>query len=576
MSEDDVRRSLADAGEAEPAPPDDLELAQLPWNDLGNGHRLRRRHGHDLSYVERVGMHVWDGMRWNADGGDFEAQKRAHLTVEKLVDEAKVLARPAKEALDIAKAAYSAVKAGKPRRGAPREQQAAYLIDEMAAVRTLEVAQEDYDLAAKMFTFATASGNSGKIGGLVEQAKPYLRRHPREMDVSPLRLTVRNGTIELLPATFDGVGAAAMVKDPPRVVLRQFRREDLITKLAGVAYDKNADAPLWRAVVARALPDPTVRAFVQRFFGYCLTGDISEQVMAVFYGTGKNAKTTIIETVSEVLGEIAVTVPFATFVADDRKRSGEHTPELVRMVGARLVTATEPEVGDRLSEGTIKTATGGERIVAREMYEKQFEYSPAFKVLLACNFKPSIRGQDDGIWRRILLVPFVVKIPEEERDRHLRDKLRAELPGILNWLVDGYLRWAEIGLAVPEVVRNATDEYRRESDPVGEFLRNCTREHDGGSVQASAMYRVYVAWCRESAIDPKSQTMFGKMLSDRGIQRQKVGVQFYRHRVFTEAGQELLSRLNKSGSPADSAADAADGGPTPDHDERFDDREPLE
>lgn len=575
MSDDDVRRVLDDASEPEPLAPDDLELADLAWNDLGNAQRLLKRHGHDLSYVERVGMHVWDDRRWNVDGGDFEAQKRAHLTVEKLADEAKAIARPAKDKLDVAKLALAAVLAEKPRRGAPKEQMAAYLIEEMGAKRELEIAQEEYDHAAKMYGFATASGNSGKIKGLVEQARPYVRRHPREMDADRYRVTMRNGTLELLPARFEGVGGEALLVEPPRVVQRQFRREDLITKLGGVAYDPKADAPRWRAVVERALPDPQVRTLVQRFFGYCLTGDTSEQVIAIFYGTGKNAKTTIIEAIAAALGEIAVTVPFATFVADDRKRAGEHTPELVRMVGARLVTATEPEVGDRLSEGTIKTATGGERIVAREMYEKQFEYSPMFKVLLACNFKPTIKGQDEGIWRRIMLVPFDVTIPEAERDRHLPDKLREELPGILNWLIDGYLAWAEKGLAIPEIVRSATDEYRRESDPVGEFLRVCTNERPGGTVQASALYGVYVSWCRDSAIDPKSQTMFGKILSDRKLRRDKVGVQFYREIELSTYGLEALERSKKGGTPTDPAADAASGGPPHDHDDRIGDPDPL-
>jgi putative DNA primase/helicase len=557
----DVARALDDADDAEPPAPDDLELAALPWNDLGNAERLLARHGHDMVYIERVGMHVWDGMRWNVDGGDFEAQKRAHATVKKLDDEAAALVKPAKDAMDAALAAYREVKAAKPAKAAPDAEKAAYALRFVEVQAAAADAVDAWKSANKMTGFAVQSGNTPKLKGLVEQAKPYLRRHPREMNTDPFALATPNGTLRLMRAKRGGAGAASTIVEPPKVTLHGFRRRDLITKLAGVGFEPAAAAPTWDRVVVRALPDAAVRGFVQRFFGYCLTGSITEQVMMICFGTGKNAKTTIIETVAEALGELAVTVPFATFVEQPNKRAGDHTPELVRMVGARLVTASEPNLQDRLSEGTIKTVTGGERITAREMFERQFEFVPAFKVVVSCNFKPSIKGQDDGIWRRVLLTPFLVKIPDAEQDRDLRDKLRAELPGVLRWLVDGYLAWAERGLDVPTAVREATDEYRRESDPIGEFLRSCTNGRPDSVVQASALYRVYVAWCRASAIDPISQTMFGRKLSDRGVERDKSSIKVYRNREFSTVGLEFVEAMKRASGPDDPAARAADAGP---------------
>ena len=323
-----------------------------------------------------------------------------------------------------------------------------------------------------------------------------------------------NGTLEL--------GAAGGVET------REHRREDLITQASPVAYEPEAEAPTWRAFLERALPDRAVQAFIQRYAGYSLTGDISEQSLVLCYGRGANGKSTLLEVLSHILGDYAKATPFASLLHDDRRRGSEASPDLARLLGARLVTAAEPEVGARFSEAMLKSLTGGERIPARHLREEFFEFSPKFKLWLSFNNRPSVRGQDEGIWRRLLLVPFDVVIPRPERDRRLVAKLKAEASGILNWALDGYRLWAESGLAVPEAVRAATDEYRLDSDPVGQFLQAAVGELKGGAVRARVLYSAYAKWCRENAVKPFSETAFGTIVPERGIRKEKAGAIFYR------------------------------------------------
>jgi putative DNA primase/helicase len=468
-----LRSRVAKATSIQPPDPDERDLARKLKNDIGNAERLRARYGHSLLSVAEVGWHIWDGCRWDGQDGDTLALRYAHLTAKAIFDEANELER--------------------------------------------EGSSEPEEIEAHR-KWASQSGNSPKLKAMLEHAMPYMRSHPRDLDNDNFLFNCENGTICLRPVNNEGrVELSIRAHDPA----------DLITKRAPVRYEPDAVASHWLNFLCDILPDKEVRTFVQRFIGYCMTGDISEQVLALFYGTGSNGKSTFLETVAEIMGDYSTTAAIQTFLHDDRKRGGEATPDLARLPGARLVGAAEPDAGARLSESVVKTITGGERIAARHLNKDIFEFLPRFKLIISCNQKPYVGGQDEGIWRRLLMVPFTEYIPLERRDRHLRAKLRAEAPGILNWMLDGYREWRLLGLQVPAAVRQATDEYRMDSDPIGEFVRANTQRKEGSSATAKTLYTTYCGWCRDNATKPQSMNAFGRRLGDLGFRKEKVGVTIY-------------------------------------------------
>jgi putative DNA primase/helicase len=459
------------AGSGKGGGADDLTAAcaREPANDLGNARRLIARYGGDLLFADGVGWLVWTGTHWSAESGTTEARLRAHRTGEAIRREAEILQQEG------------------PRDG--------------------EAAKDFADRIRKRRDWAVTSGNSRRVSAMIEEAVPYLSRQIAELDPDAFAFNVQNGTLELRHHDAGGVR------------LRKHRRGDMISKLSPVRFDRKADAPLFHAFLARVLPDPAVRAFLQRYLGYAMTGDTSEQCLVLLHGRGANGKSTLVELVSWLLGDYATALPFASLLHDDRRRGSEPTPDIARLPGARLVSASEPEIGQRFSESFVKQLTGGETITARNLNQPFFEFRPAFKLLLSFNHKPNVRGQDEGIWRRLHLVPFDVEIPPPERDLELLAKLKTEGPGVLNWLLDGLRLWLEDGLAVPEVVRAATDGYRVDSDPVGQFLAAATSPMPGARVQASLLYGAYAAWCRQAAYSPWSQNAFGRSLADRGLRK---------------------------------------------------------
>jgi putative DNA primase/helicase len=235
-----------------------------------------------------------------------------------------------------------------------------------------------------------------------------------------------------------------------------------------------------------------------------------------------------------VMGDYAVEADFSTFVEQPPEKP---RPDLARLAGARLVYAEENKEGARLSEAVVKNLTGGGKVVARFLYGREFEYTPTFKLWLATNHRPVITATDYGMWRRIHLVPFDAQFEGDSADLGLEDRLTAtELRGILSWAVAGCLVWNEEGLAPPLCVRAATAEYREASDLVGQFLAECCAE--GGEADAGPLYRAYVEWAEANGERRLSSTMFGRRLTDRGIEsgRRSAG----KGEVRTRSGVHLL------------------------------------
>jgi putative DNA primase/helicase len=248
--------------------------------------------------------------------------------------------------------------------------------------------------------------------------------------------------------------------------------------------------------------------------GYCLTGDISEQVVVIGWGGGSNGKTTLILTAAGALGDYAKSTPVETLLAGNGDSEARH--ELAKLRGARLVAAVESDSGRRFNEAFLKSLSGGDVVTARALYRDSFEFIPTFKLVLSTNHRPVIRGSDHAIWRRIRLIPFTVTIPPEEQDRHLPDKLRAELPGILRWAVEGCLAWQREGLGVPDAIRAATEGYRQDMDILGEFISARCVEEGAARSSGASLFAGYLDWCRTEDERPLSQKAFARALVERG------------------------------------------------------------
>src|SRR5215218_4665651 len=269
---------------------------------------------------------------------------------------------------------------------------------------------EDEDRRKALAKHAARSEAEAKIRAMLELAKSEVPASPDEFDSAPWLLNAPNGTLDLRTGE-----------------LREHRREGLLTKMAGADYHPNAEAPLWAATLERVLPSPALRTFFKKLCGYSITGDVSEHILAVLYGTGANGKSTILNALLAAVHDYGMQAAPDLLVA----KKGSHPTEVADLFGKRLVASIEVEDGRRLAESLVKQLTGGDKVRARRMRQDFWQFDPTHKVFMAVNHKPEVRGTDTAIWRRIRLIPFTETIPPGEQDKKLPEKLRGELSGIL-------------------------------------------------------------------------------------------------------------------------------------------------
>lgn len=348
--------------------------------------------------------------------------------------------------------------------------------------------------------------SAARAGGVSDtlkmaQSEPGVKVMVRQLDADPMLLNVANGTIDLRDGS-----------------LRPHRRGDGVTKIAPVTFDPDASCGRWMEFLDRIFDgDEELIAFIQRAVGYSLTGVVTEQCLFFLHGTGQNGKSVFVQTLLHVLGDYGQKAPTEMIMKQERSSAGAATPDMARLRGARLVVAAELEENQRLGEARVKDLTGSDRIVARHLYREPIEFDPTHKLWIYGNHKPAIRGTDDGIWRRIRLVPFTVRIPDEEKDPDLIYKLQAERDGILAWAVRGCVEWRESGLRLPYVVAQATSAYRNESDRLGDFLDECCVVEPLARAGKSELYAAYEAWCRQSGEHAMSKKRLGIQLAERGF-----------------------------------------------------------
>jgi P4 family phage/plasmid primase-like protien len=365
----------------------------------------------------------------------------------------------------------------------------------------------DKDSREALAKWAAASERRERLAAMVALAESEqpIPIGVETLDANPWVLNCLNGTLDLRSGK-----------------LREHRREDYLTKCCPVEYptEEGIDPVLWQKFLDKIFNgNAALIGFVRRLMGASLVGEVRDHALPIFHGTGANGKSVLIETWTGILGpDYAIKAP-ANFLLV--KRGETHPTELADLHGKRLVAAVETPDGGRLSESLVKELTGGDSIRARRMREDFWQFRPSHTVLLATNHKPQILGTDFAIWRRIRLVPFTITIPEPEQDKALAIKLRAEWPAILRWAVGGCIEWKANGLDAPAEVLAATDNYRADMDPLGDFIEECCVIGPQCEAKAGDLYRTYKTWAEARGDELENQKRFGNRLTERGYERSK-------------------------------------------------------
>ena len=367
-----------------------------------------------------------------------------------------------------------------------------------------------FDRARKVCREAAAECNKQKVVNVIASAKTVaaierLAKADRRMaatidqwDADPWLLNTPKGVVDLR------TGA-----------IRSHRPGDYFTKITSVG-PSSTDCPLWKAHLTRVLDgDRDLVSYEQRVLGYTLTGVTREHALFFKYGTGANGKGVTNNTAAGILKDYAQTATVETFTASHNDR---HTTELAALRGARLVTVAETEEGRRWAESRIKTLTGGDPIRARFMRQDEFEFMPQLKLLISGNHKPGLRSVDEALRRRFHLIPFTVTIPPDERDPDLADKLKAEWPAILAWMIEGCILWQREGLAPPAAVRDATAAYLDAQDGLGAWLEECCEIDPRGFETRTALFSSWNEWAEASGEHVGTRARFLDALEARGFE----------------------------------------------------------
>lgn len=329
-----------------------------------------------------------------------------------------------------------------------------------------------------------------------------------DLDAQPWLLNVLNGTVDLRTGQ-----------------LRPHDPDDLLTVQAPTRYDPDATAPLWEACLERWQPDPAMRAYLRQVIGTGATGEPVEHLF-VNLGPGGNGKSKFYGAVAHVLGDYVV-IPHKSLITVQKHE--QHDTIKARLFGARLAIASETDASDRLDEAKVKELTGGDLLEARRMREDPWKFRQTHTMVMHTNHRPTVRGVDEGVWRRIRLIPWEVTIPPAERDEQLAQKLEAEASGILNWILQGVASWRDGGFDEPASVVTATAGYRASQDTLAAFLDEYTRPVAQHRVATKDLMDAYERWCESTGEPPMNPTAFGRALTDRGYalspnRRHRVGL----------------------------------------------------
>lgn len=399
-------------------------------------------------------------------------------------------------------------------------------------IKTEAFQEQDDKIQAELFKWASKTASSKGKEAMIKECQHLedVPVSPDAMDSYTDYLNCQNGIVnlrngELMP--HDG--------------------HFLMSKICMTDYDTEGRKPeMWLKFLNDITGgDKDLQRYIQKCIGYSLSGSIREQCAYFLYGMGNNGKSTFLDTLADMLGGYAANVQPETIMMQKFGSGNGANSEIARLKSARFVSSEEPTEGVRLNEGLLKQMTGGGKITCRFLYGDEFEYTPEFKIWIATNHKPVIRGTDAGIWRRIKLIPFEVTIPKEKVDKTLKYKLRKEFPQILRWAVDGCIMWQQEGIDDPKVVVEATKEYKVEMDLLASFLEQCVSIEYGSEnkIMATELFTAYSRWAKENNEYEMSSKKFfreiGKKLPDKG--RTSAGI-FYKDVVMTEYGKRFVTK----------------------------------
>lgn len=465
-------------------------LKEYGVSDVQGAYLLAAFNGRSIKHAPGLGFFVWSGRVW--ERSDTKVRQRVHFI-------GRALNMAAKEKTD------------------------------SKALDAKEDPGEGLRKAAKWFT------NRRKIDDLMAelQSVPAVHVAVSDFDCQPDLLSFRNGTVDLRTGQ-----------------MREHRKSDLLTYCLDINYTPDAQCQRFERFLTEIFPGmPEMPSYMQRLAGVGATGHTSEQCFAVFWGKGANGKSVLMDTFTNVFRAITATTQFATF---EEKASGGIPNDIAALRGARFVMASEGDANRPMSEALLKRITGKDEITARFLRHEFFSFKPAFLLMLATNFKPKFRGQDEGLWRRVKLVPFTRFFTPEEQDHTLDQTLAAEAEGIAAWVVRGAMEWYRGGLKDPERIKEATKEYRRTSDALAGFypgvLEPCA---EGSEMTAGEAYQAYKAWCEAEGLPPREQwnrrTLLDAM-EERQVVRKKttlgvslVGIRLHAEHADAPAGPGIFA-----------------------------------
>lgn len=482
------------------------EAAKQPLNDLGNGRRFIIHFGEDVRYVSQYGWIVWDGKRWERDAeisrGVSPRIRNLAQRMSELIEREIDYIQPSKRDRNLLNEQRDLRK-----RRIEIEATSGYADDETLTeelsniagrLRGIDAALKSHTtLIGRRLTHAKNAGNSGPMTNMAAEASVMVTHTVDDLDQDDLDINTLSGVLRFRRIPPDpGSGMSAMADFD----LIPHDRSQLLTKIMPVEYDPDAECPHFDAFLKEIQPNIEMRRFLQRWFALSMTG-LDVQKLAFFHGGGANGKSVLVDLIARMLGDYSATAKIESLTGKNKKSGSDSQPDLMPLINSRMVRTSEPEEGQRLQEALVKALTGGEPMMIRDLFTGMITFTPFFKITISGNHLPDIRGGDDGIWRRVMLVQFPVQIPEHKRipKKEMDEILWAERSGILNWLIDGLIDYLSAGLQEPPEVLAATADYRKDSDPVGTFLGDATvvTGYEGDFMTSKELIEAFNFWIEE-------------------------------------------------------------------------------
>ncbi|MCG1570853.1 DUF5906 domain-containing protein [Staphylococcus epidermidis] len=367
-----------------------------------------------------------------------------------------------------------------------------------------------------------------------EEAREVFQKYYKKTRGTQAKKNIMNELMHRRPATPDDFDRDDMLINVANgyidLTSRELYKHDInkmFSQITNTDYTEKMQPAVWLDFLNDIFAgDKNVIRYIQKALGYSLTGSTREQIMFILFGKGRNGKSIFVEVISEILGDYSNNMQAKSLMV---KKNDNVNTDIARLSKARFVTSSEPNEGFRFDEGLIKQLTGGDKVTARFLYAEEFEYTPKFKIWVSTNHKPIIRGTDDGIWRRLVLIPFDVQIPEEKVDKDLKYKLLREAPAILNWMAEGAYMWMQEGLAMPEKLKEAVQKYRNEMDTLGQFIEDCCKVDKNSSEKVSNLHQAYKTWSNDNLTSTKVLGMksFSQKMEERFVKESKRDANYF-------------------------------------------------